>query len=440
MSLIADKKIIKIEVHRGLPGKGVPKGGSTGQVLAKRSAADYDTIWSNGGGGGGAFWGTIEGDITEQTDLQTEFEAVEAQIAAKADAEHTHAIEDVTGLQTELDLKADESEIINLEAEIAEKADLSHGHAISDITALQSALNAKADTADLGTLAEVDDAPADGKQYARKNNTWNEVTGGSGGAAVWGEIEGDIEDQTDLQTALSGKSDTSHTHSGLFPAGGAAGQVLKKNTGTDYDVIWANETGGGGGSVSWGAILGTLSDQQDLNTSLSGKANTQHTHTIENVTDLQTALDEKADETEITDLETEIAGKAAAVHTHTISDVTNLQTALDAKADEADLGTLAAEDDAPADGKTYARKNSDWEEISAAAPAWGEITGDLEDQTDLQTALAGKAASTHSHAISDVTDLQSALDAKAPAYQYSTTDLTAGTSALTTGTLYFVYE
>ena len=28
----------------------------------------------------------------------------------------------------------------------------------------------------------------------------------------------------------------------------------------------------------------------------------------------------------------------------------------------------------------------------------------------------------------------------APAYQYSTTDLTAGTSALATGTLYFVYE
>ncbi len=33
-----------------------------------------------------------------------------------------------------------------------------------------------------------------------------------------------------------------------------------------------------------------------------------------------------------------------------------------------------------------------------------------------------------------------ALSKKAPAYKYSTTDLTAGTSALETGTLYFVYE
>ena len=35
---------------------------------------------------------------------------------------------------------------------------------------------------------------------------------------------------------------------------------------------------------------------------------------------------------------------------------------------------------------------------------------------------------------------QTAANSKAPMYQYSTTDLTAGSSALTTGTLYFVYE
>ena len=37
-------------------------------------------------------------------------------------------------------------------------------------------------------------------------------------------------------------------------------------------------------------------------------------------------------------------------------------------------------------------------------------------------------------------NLDSSLSAKAPAYSYSTTDLTAGTSALATGKLYFVYE
>lgn len=38
------------------------------------------------------------------------------------------------------------------------------------------------------------------------------------------------------------------------------------------------------------------------------------------------------------------------------------------------------------------------------------------------------------------TNIGTALAQKAPAYTYGTTDLTAGTSALTTGTLHFVYE
>lgn len=44
---------------------------------------------------------------------------------------------------------------------------------------------------------------------------------------------------------------------------------------------------------------------------------------------------------------------------------------------------------------------------------WGSITGTLSNQTDLQTALGGKANSIHGHVISDVTGLQTALDGKA---------------------------
>ena len=36
---------------------GLPKGGSTGQVLTKTSGTDYDTEWAAGGGGGGS--GTV---------------------------------------------------------------------------------------------------------------------------------------------------------------------------------------------------------------------------------------------------------------------------------------------------------------------------------------------------------------------------------------------
>jgi hypothetical protein len=40
--------------EQGIPGEGVPIGGTTGQVLAKASNTDYDTAWVTGGGGGGA--------------------------------------------------------------------------------------------------------------------------------------------------------------------------------------------------------------------------------------------------------------------------------------------------------------------------------------------------------------------------------------------------
>lgn len=37
----------------------------------------------------------------------------------------------------------------------------------------------------------------------------------------------------------------------ILPSGGTTGQVLKKTSGTDYAVEWANESGGGGGGVDY---------------------------------------------------------------------------------------------------------------------------------------------------------------------------------------------
>jgi hypothetical protein len=48
-----------------------------------------------------------------------------------------------------------------------------------------------------------------------------------------------------------------------------------------------------------------------------------------------------------------------------------------------------------------------------ASTAWGTISGSLSSQVDLTNALAGKAATVHTHIIGDVTGLQTALNAKA---------------------------
>lgn len=55
---------------------------------------------------------------------------------------------------------------------------------------------------------------------------------------------------------------------------------------------------------------------------------------------------------------------------------------------------------------------TDWQSGGSGTPAWGTLSGTLSNQTDLQSALDAKAASSHSHAISDVTGLQTALDGK----------------------------
>jgi hypothetical protein len=49
------------------------------------------------------------------------------------------------------------------------------------------------------------------------------------------------------------------------------------------------EISSSGGSSAWGSITGTLSDQTDLQSELDGKADTSHTHTASDITDLASA-------------------------------------------------------------------------------------------------------------------------------------------------------
>ena len=53
----------------GSNGVGVPIGGTTGQILAKIDATDYNTQWVNPASGGASDWGDLGGTITDQTDL-----------------------------------------------------------------------------------------------------------------------------------------------------------------------------------------------------------------------------------------------------------------------------------------------------------------------------------------------------------------------------------
>lgn len=74
---------------------------------------------------------------------------------------HTHAIADVTGLQSALDAKAasahthSQSDVTNLVSDLAGKAAASHTHAQSDVTGLVSDLAGKAAVSHTHTLADI---------------------------------------------------------------------------------------------------------------------------------------------------------------------------------------------------------------------------------------------------------------------------------------------
>jgi hypothetical protein len=63
---------------------------------------------------------------------------------------------------------------------------------------------------------------------------------------------------------------------------------------------------------------------------------------------------------------------------------------------------------------------------------WGDVGGVLADQIDLDTALAGKAATVHTHVLADTTGLVAALAGKAAtAHTHAPADVT-GTAVITT--------
>lgn len=106
--------------------------------------------------------------------------------------------------------------------------------------------------------------------YDRTGAAWAAVGGGSG-ADNWGL------QVVETDATLTGDG-TTGTELGIAQQGATSGQVLKWN-----GTAWAPDTDIGGSAV-WGAISGTLSDQGDLNTALSGKANTSHTHAPADIT------------------------------------------------------------------------------------------------------------------------------------------------------------
>ena len=260
-----------------------------------------------------------------------------------------------------------------------------------------------------------------------------------------------------IDTALTGKASTTHTHNVSAISGLAA--VATSNSYNDLDdqptipTIPASLPANGGNadtvdnmhasefatashthsqyaaathSHSVGEVTG-LSDE------LSGKAASSHTHGQSDITGLATALSGKANsshthaQSDITGLTTALSGKASTEHTHNQSDISGLADALAGKAAASHTHTV---DSALSSTSTNPVQNK---VINSAlsGKAAATHTHAISDITGLETALSGKAISSHTHAQSDITGLSTTLSGKAnSSHTHAQSDITGLASAL----------
>jgi hypothetical protein len=127
--------------------------------------------------------------------------------------------------------------------------------------------------------------------------------------------------------------------------------------------VYAPTSGGSG--ASWGSITGTLSDQTDLNTALSAKAN---------AADIPDSLSDLSDDSThrvVTDTEkTTWSGKSVVSWSQIVDTGTKIATV--------SVNGTSTDVYAPTSG-------------GGGTPTWGQIDGTLSNQTDLQSALNAKA-------------------------------------------------
>jgi hypothetical protein len=400
----------------------------------------------------------VKGDDTRLTDARTptahthiiaDVTGLQTELDGKADGTHTHIINDVTGLQAALDTKAPLahthiiSDITNLQTELDGKSDVGHTHVIADVTGLQAELDSKVDGSHTHDIVDITNLTSElgNKVETSLIGQPNGIASlNSSGQVPPSQLPSYVDDVLEFVNVAS------------FPAVGEANKIyIATDTNKSYRWSGSQYVEIANYIATWGTIAGVLSDQIDLQAALDAKADSSHTHIINDVTGLQTELDGKADvshthtASEITDFDTEVSNNASvtantakvsadgSVTTH--SDVTDAGSGqIITNAERSKLAGIEAnaKDDQSALEVPYDNSSSlltagnvqaAIDEVedrvdtleSAGAATWGTITGTLSNQTDLQSALDGKANTTHTHTLSDVTDsgTSAALDVAA---------------------------
>jgi hypothetical protein len=319
-----------------------------------------------------------------------------------------------------VDANVDYSELTGVPSTFAPSA---HTHAISEVTNLQTSLDAKADSSDVGAANGI--APLDANSLVPSANLPSYVddvleyadlttmNGLSAGDKVTGKIYVALDTGKiyrwsgsafiEINTSV-GSADTAvalATSRTISLSGDVTGSVSFDGT-ADVDIV---------ATVVDDSHSHIIGDVDGLQTALDGKSATGHTHAANDLTDVTITaavtgevlkyngsawVDANVDYSELTGVP---ATFAPAAHTHAISEVTNLQTSLDAKQDassafDGDYGSLT---NVPATFAPSAHDLASHSNVAATAPTdgqvltWNNTASEWEPQTSSGGITTGKA-------------------------------------------------
>ncbi len=307
-------------------------------------------------------------NTTDITQLKSDVDALSA---TKANIQHSHLIDDVTGLQALLDQKSDVGHAHNEYAPInhthSEFATADHSHTIPQISGLQVELNNRANRNHLNSFSEIySSVDRNGLYDVGQGQTLSDALSLKADVAHVHPISA----VTGLQTELDGKSNVNHIHN--------ISEIPGLQTELDNRAFIVHTHS----MAQVNGLTAALASKSDVLHNHDGVyANVLHGHEISEVVGLQTSLDSKAPLSHDHD-----DRYATILHTHQISNVDGLQDSLDSKA-----SVIHSHD-------------------GVYAPFLH--THEITDVAGLQTALSSKASISHTHLSSSITDFKSAVSSQ----------------------------
>lgn len=183
--------------------------------------------------------------------------------------------------------------------------------------------------------------------------------------------------KTEIDNFLNGKSDTNHTHTNASTTTPGFLSAEDKTKLNNLEQITVDS--------SINATSTNPVQNKVINTALTGKANTNHTHSISNITNLQSALEGKSDNghthddryyTE-TEMNAKLNGKANSSHTHTASQISDLTVSTHTLANGAKLYKYGKIVLAVFNNYQYSRKTPNvWTDIFNIPSAYKPISTD----------------------------------------------------------------